>query len=155
MSILKQRGRILGTPKYDKCRLVHMTYNDACEVVTSQPDSVVVVLGIRLDLRLLLYGAVVLHTLHTVSFDWFLSGSEWILNLEFCYKNFWYFTRHYCGISDLGLTLPHFEFLSLYLNMFDQNLHFLCKKLQFWSNISKFRVKKPKCGRVKSRSDIP
>ena len=30
------------------------------------------------------------------------------------------------GISDLGLTLPHFEFLSLYLVMFDQNLHFLC-----------------------------
>ena len=24
------------------------------------------------------------HTLHTVSFDWFLSGLEWILNLEFC-----------------------------------------------------------------------
>ena len=23
-------------------------------------------------------------TLHTVSFDWFLSGLEWILNLEFC-----------------------------------------------------------------------
>ena len=23
-------------------------------------------------------------TLHTVSFDWFLSGLEWILNLDFC-----------------------------------------------------------------------
>ena len=23
-------------------------------------------------------------TMHTVSFDWFLSGLEWILNLEFC-----------------------------------------------------------------------
>ena len=23
-------------------------------------------------------------TLHTISFDWFLSGLEWILNLEFC-----------------------------------------------------------------------
>ena len=25
----------------------------------------------------------IIHTLHTVSFDWFLSGLEWILNLEF------------------------------------------------------------------------
>ena len=24
------------------------------------------------------------HTMHTVSFDWFLSGLEWILNFEFC-----------------------------------------------------------------------
>ena len=24
-------------------------------------------------------------TLHTVSFDWFLSGLEWILNFEFCF----------------------------------------------------------------------
>ena len=86
--------------------------------------------------------------LHTVSFDWFLSGLEWILNLEL------YFTRNYYGISDLGLTLPHFEFLGLYLNMFDQNLHFLCKKLQFWSKISKYKPKNSKCGRVKPRSDI-
>ena len=34
-------------------------------------------------------------------------------------------------VSDLGLSPPHFEFFSLYLNMFDQNLQFLCKKLQF------------------------
>ena len=25
--------------------------------------------------------------MHTVSFDWFLSGLEWILNLEFCLLN--------------------------------------------------------------------
>ena len=73
-------------------------------------------------------------SVHTVSFDWFLSGLEWILNLEFCLI-FWYFTWNYYGISDLGLTLPHFEFLCLYLNMFDQNLYFLCTNLQFWSNI--------------------
>ena len=29
-----------------------------------------------------------LYRLHTVSFDWFLSGLEWILNLEFC-LHFW------------------------------------------------------------------
>ena len=37
------------------------------------------------------------------------------------------FIRNYYGISDLGLTLPHFEFLSLYLDMFDQNSSFLQK----------------------------
>ena len=30
-------------------------------------------------------------------------------------------TRNYYRISDLGLTLPHFEFFSLYLDIFDQN----------------------------------
>ena len=28
--------------------------------------------------------------MHTVSFDWFLSGLEWILNLKFCYLLFCY-----------------------------------------------------------------
>ena len=90
--------------------------------------------------------------LYTVSFDWFLSGLELILNLEYCLLNLLIF---YQKLSDLGLTLPHFEFLSLYLNMFDQNLQFLCTKLQFWSNISKYRPKNSKCGRVKPRFDIP
>ena len=95
------------------------------------------------------------YTLHNVSFGWLLSGLEWIINLEFVNKNFWYLTRNYHGISDLGFTLPHFEFLSLYLGIFDQNYHFLCKKIQFWSNISKYRPKNSKCGRVKPRSDVP
>ena len=86
--------------------------------------------------------------LHTVSFDWFLSGLEWILNLEL------YFTRNYNGISDLGLTLPHFEFLSLYLDMFDQNWSFVHKKWIFWSKMFKYRLKNSKCGRLKPRSDI-
>ena len=68
--------------------------------------------------------------MHTVSFDWFLSGLEWILNLEFCLLSFWYFTKKYYGISDLGLTLPHFELLGLYLDMFDQNWSFLHKKMK-------------------------
>ena len=89
-----------------------------------------------------------LSILHTVSFDWFLSCLEWIY-LEFCYWNFCCFTSKYCRISDLDLTFPHFEFSSLYLDMFDKNLHFLCKKLQFWSNTSIHRLKNSKCGRVK------
>ena len=82
--------------------------------------------------------------MHTVSFDWFLSGLEWIINLKFCLLIFLIFCRNYYGISDLGLTFPHFEFLSLYLDIFDQNLHFLCKKLQFWSNM----LKNSKCVKV-------
>ena len=39
----------------------------------------------------------ILHRLHTVSFDWFLSGLEWILNLES-------FLRNDYGISDLGFS---------------------------------------------------
>ena len=64
------------------------------------------------------------YAVHTVSFDWFLSSLVWIIYLKLCYSNFWYFTRNYYGISDLGLTLPHFESFSLYFNMFDQNLNF-------------------------------
>ena len=96
-----------------------------------------------------------IESMHTVSFDWFLSGLEWIIYLEFCYYNFCYFTSKYYRISDLGLTFPQFEFSSLYLDIFDQNLHFLCKNLQFWPNISKYRPKNSKCGRLKPRSDIP
>ena len=47
------------------------------------------------------------------------------------------------------------QFLSLNLNIFVKNLHFWCTKLQFWSNISKYRLKNSKCGRVQPRSDIP
>ena len=68
------------------------------------------------------------YTVNSVSFDWFLSGLEWILNLEF---------------------------LGLYLDMFDQNWSFVHKKWRFWSNIFKYRLKNSKCGRVKPRSDIP
>ena len=62
------------------------------------------------------------------------------LTWSFVYKNFWHFTRNYYGISDLGLTLPHFEFLGLYLDMFDQNWSFVHKKWRFWSNIFKYRL---------------
>ena len=69
--------------------------------------------------------------LHTVSFDWFLSGLGWIINLEFCYYNFWNLIRNYYGISDLGLTLPHYEFWRLYLDMFDQIEAFITKNEDF------------------------
>ena len=34
-------------------------------------------------------------------------------------------------------------------------LHFMCTKLEFDQNISKYRPKNSKCGRAKPRSDIP
>ena len=48
-------------------------------------------------------------------------------------------------ISDLGLTLPPFEFLSLYLHMFDQNLHFLHKKLRIHSRPDRNQSKLTVC----------
>ena len=39
----------------------------------------------------------------------------------------------------------------MYLDIFDKNLHFLCKKLRFWSNISKYRLKNSKWGKLKPR----
>ena len=65
------------------------------------------------------------------------------------------FTKKNYGMSDLGLTLPHFEFLGLYIDMFDQNWGFLQNKGRFWSYIFIYRLKNSKCGRVKLRSDIP
>ena len=70
-------------------------------------------------------------------------------------KTFDTLPEKYYRISDLVLTFPHFEFLTLYLDIFDINLPFLCKKLQFSSNISKYRLKNSKWGKVKPRSDIP
>ena len=59
--------------------------------------------------------------LYTVSFDWFLFGLEWIIILEFYLLKLLIFYQKYYRTSDLSLTFPHFEFLSLYLDIFHQN----------------------------------
>ena len=58
--------------------------------------------------------------------------------MEFClpklkkyYQKLRYITKNYNGISDLGLTLPHFEFLSLYLFMVDQIFIFCAQNINF------------------------
>jgi hypothetical protein len=84
-----------------KHELTELCMYNAC---ASCPSSLIMNLFLFASLHILLLSC--LSTMHTVSFDWFLSGLDRILN-------FWYFTRNYYGISDLGLTLPHFEFLSL------------------------------------------
>ena len=58
--------------------------------------------------------------------------------MSFVYNFFWYFTRNYYEISDLGLTYPHFEFLSLYLHVWSKspNVKSFCKqksKLRIYS----------------------
>jgi hypothetical protein len=44
-------------------------------------------------------------------------------------------------VSDLGSTLPYFEFLSLSLNMFGQNLHFCAQSFNFDQTYLKYRPK--------------
>ena len=73
----------------------------------------------------------------TESFDWFLSDSEWILNFEFCLQKLLTFYQKLFWNIRSRLNYSTFWVLSLYLHIFDQNFHFLCKTLQFWSNISK------------------
>ena len=89
--------------------------------------------------------------MHTVSFNWFLSGLWWIISLQFCllkllifYQKLLYNIRSRLNFSTFWV----FESVS-------KSSFFLFKKLQFWSNISKFSLKNSKCGRVKPRSDIP
>ena len=59
--------------------------------------------------------------LRTVSFDWFLSSLESILNLEFCLLKLFIFYQKLLGNI-------HFESLGLYLDMSDQNWNFVHKK---------------------------
>jgi hypothetical protein len=74
---------------------------------------------------------------HTGIFDWFLSGLELILNLEFCLLKLLIFYQKLSWNIRSRLNPSTTWVLSLYLNMLDQKLHFLCTKLQFWSNLSK------------------
>ena len=90
--------------------------------------------------------------LHTVSFDWFLSGLEWILNLEVSLLQLLIFYQKLLwNIKSRFNSSTYWVFRS----MFDQNWRFVNKKWRFWSNIFKYSLKNSKCGRVKPRSDIP
>ena len=90
--------------------------------------------------------------LHTVSFDWFLSSLEWILNLEFCllkllifYQKLLWNIRSRLNSSIFWDFRPVFSYVWVFVH----------KKWRFWSNIFKYRLKNSKYGRVKPRSDIP
>ena len=84
---------------------------------------------------------------HTVSFDLFLSGLEWILNFEFCLLKLLIFYQKLLWNIRSRLNSSTFR-------VFEPVFKYLCTKLQFWSNICKYRLKNSKFRRVKHRSDI-
>ena len=98
------------------------------------------------------------HTMHTVSFDWFLSGLEWNLNLEFCllkllifYQKLLWNIRYRLNSSTFWVFEPVFRYFFIKIEAF-------CTKNEDFDQIyvyTLYRLKKSKCGRVKPRSDIP
>ena len=83
--------------------------------------------------------------LHTVSFDWFLSGVEWILNLEFCllkllifYQKLLWNIRSRLNSSTFWVFRPVFRYVWSKLNLCAQKWRFLNN---FWK-ISKVLVSK-------------
>ena len=87
---------------------------------------------------------------HTVSFDWFLTGLEWILNLEFCLLKLLIFYQKLLWNIRSRLNSSTFW---VFRSVFKWSI--LLRKWRFWSNIFKYRLKNSKCGRVKPRFDIP
>ena len=71
-------------------------------------------------------------TVHTVSFDWFLSGLGWILNLEFCllkllifYQNFLWNIRSRLNSSIFWVFEPLFRYVLIKIEAF-------CTKNEDW-----------------------
>jgi hypothetical protein len=102
-------------------------------------------------------------SMNTVSFDWFLSGLEWILNLQVLesklqllkvcflkllifYQKLLWNIRSRLNSSTFWVFEPVFKYIWW-------KSSFLCTKLQFLSNIFKYRPKNSKCGGVEPRSD--
>ena len=74
------------------------------------------------------------HTMHTVSFDWFLSGSEWILNLELCllkllifYQKLLWNIRSRLNFSTFWVFEPVFRYVWSKLKLFAQKMKILIK----------------------------
>ena len=77
-------------------------------------------------------------TVHTVSFDWFLSGLEWILNLEFCllkllifYQKLLWNTRSRLNSSTFWVFRPVFRFIWSKLKLFAQKMKILIKYFKY------------------------
>ena len=81
---------------------------------------------------------------HTVSFDWFLSGLEWILNLEFCllkllifYQKLLWIIRSRLNSSTFWVFRPVFRYVWSKLKLCAQKMKILIKyilvnKTQSW-----------------------
>ena len=75
-------------------------------------------------------------TLHTVSFDWFLSGIEWIINLEFClvkllifYQKLFWNIRSRLNSSTFWVFRPVFGYVWSKLKLFAQKMKILIKHM--------------------------
>ena len=94
--------------------------------------------------------------LHTVSFDWFLSSFEWILTLEFCLLKFLIFYHKLSWNIRSRLNSSTFwVFEHVFKYVWSKSSFFLCTKLQFSSNTTKYRPKNSKGGWIKHRANIP
>ena len=78
-----------------------------------------------------------LHRLHTVSFDWFLSGLEWILNLEFCllkllifYQKLLWHIRSRLNSSTFWVFRPVFRYVWSKLKLCAKRVKFLIQHIQ-------------------------
>ena len=82
----------------------------------------------QLKINFILHGKVLLKVCNFRSVQYTL-----LVLIDLCpvWSELLVWSSNYYRISDLGLTFPHFDFMSLYLDIFDQNLHFVCKNLQF------------------------
>ena len=75
-------------------------------------------------------------TMHTVSFDWFLFGLEWILNLEFClqkllifYQKLVWNIRSRLNFSTFWVFEPIFRYVWSKLKLFAQKMKILIKHM--------------------------
>ena len=82
-------------------------------------------------------GYITIATVATVSFDWFLSGLEWILNLEFCllkllifYQKLLWNIRSRLNSSTFWVFEPVFRYVWLKLKLFEQKMKILIKHIQ-------------------------
>ena len=94
--------------------------------------------------------------LHTVSFNWFMSVLERILNLEFCllkllicYQKSLWNIRSRLNSSTFWVFVPVFEYV------WSVSSFFVNKPSILIIYISKYRPNNSKCRRVKPRSDVP
>ena len=67
-------------------------------------------------------------TMHTVRFNWFLSGLEWILNLDFCLDFFLIFYKKLLRNVRYRLSYSSFWVFGLYSDMFHQSFEAFCTK---------------------------
>ena len=75
-------------------------------------------------------------TVHTVSFDWFLSGLEWILNMNFCllkllifYQKLLWNIRSRLNSSTFWIFRPVFRYVWSKLKLFAQKMKILIKHI--------------------------